>query len=113
MEKKRCQGPFPAIISAPPVRRGLLLSRRCSMTASLWDQRFAVDGYVFGPDPHAFLKREAIRLPPHGHVLAVPDGEGRHGVFLAQRGLVVGATTIPSAGVANHNRHPKATGPAP
>src|SRR3546814_15051561 len=103
MEKKRCQGPFPAIISAPPVRRGLLLSRRCSMTASLWDQRFAIDGYVFGTEPNAFLKREAIRLPPHGRVLAVADGEGRNGVFLAQRGFDVVATDIPSAGLAKEH----------
>src|SRR3546814_543209 len=112
MEKKRCQGPFPAIISAPPVRRGLLLSRRCSMTASLWDQRFAVDGYVFGTEPNAFLKREAIRLPPHGRVLAVADGEGRNGVFLAQRGFDVVATDISSAGLAKANRLAKERGVA-
>src|SRR3546814_14400170 len=82
------------------------------MTASLWDQRFAVDGYVFGTEPNAFLKREAIRLPPHGRVLAVADGEGRNGVFLAQRGFDVVATDISSAGLAKANRLAKARGVA-
>ncbi len=54
-----------------------------------WETRFAAPDYVFGTKPNAFLAREAGRLKPGGTVLAVADGEGRNGVFLAERGMDV------------------------
>jgi SAM-dependent methyltransferase len=56
----------------------------------VWNQRFAgADGYLFGREPNRFLVEEAHRLKRGQSVLCVADGEGRNGVFLAQRGLDV------------------------
>jgi SAM-dependent methyltransferase len=56
-----------------------------------WDERFAKPGYLFGTAPNAFLAREAWRIPRHGRVLCVADGEGRNSVFLAGQQLDVTA----------------------
>jgi len=52
-----------------------------------WQNRFAAQDYVFGEAPNAFLASQKHRLPKSGKALAVADGEGRNGVFLAQQGL--------------------------
>ena len=54
-----------------------------------WEKRFSVPDYVFGTEPNVFLKSQAHMLPKSGAVLAVADGEGRNGVWLAERGLDV------------------------
>jgi SAM-dependent methyltransferase len=54
-----------------------------------WERRFSVPEYVFGTEPNAFLKSQAAALPKAGAALAVADGEGRNGVWLAERGLDV------------------------
>jgi SAM-dependent methyltransferase len=54
-----------------------------------WEERYAGQEYRFGTDPNAFLRAQAARLPASGKALAVADGEGRNGVWLAQRGLDV------------------------
>jgi SAM-dependent methyltransferase len=54
-----------------------------------WEQRFAVQDYVFGTEPNEFLKAQAHLLPASGAALSVADGEGRNGVWLAGRGLDV------------------------
>jgi len=54
-----------------------------------WQQRYATDEYRFGTAPNAFLAAQANRLPKSGTALALADGEGRNGVFLAERGLDV------------------------
>lgn len=54
-----------------------------------WQQRFATTDYVFGKEPNAFLKSKAGLLTPGQTALAVADGEGRNGVFLAAQGLDV------------------------
>jgi SAM-dependent methyltransferase len=54
-----------------------------------WEKRFSVPEYVFGTEPNAFLKAQADVLPKSGTALAVADGEGRNGVWLAERGLEV------------------------
>lgn len=59
------------------------------MTTNPWDERFRGEGYLFGREPNAFLKREAHRFRKGASVLAVADGEGRNGVFLARLGLKV------------------------
>lgn len=61
------------------------------MTVNPWDERYRSEDYVFGREPNAFLAREAYRFSPGDHVLAVADGEGRNGVFLASLGLRVHA----------------------
>src|SRR6266436_25173 len=57
-----------------------------------WEKRFSVPDYVFGIEPNAFLKSQADMLPESGTALAVADGEGRNGVWLAERGLDVLST---------------------
>ena len=52
-----------------------------------WQGRFAAPEYVFGEAPNAFLAAQAGLLPKTGRALAVADGEGRNGVFLAEQGL--------------------------
>jgi SAM-dependent methyltransferase len=54
-----------------------------------WQQRYAAPGYLFGTEPNAFLKAHAHLLPKRGTALAIADGEGRNGVFLAEQGLDV------------------------
>ena len=54
-----------------------------------WQKRFAATDYVFGEAPNAFLARQQSLLPKSGKALAVADGEGRNGVWLAEQGLDV------------------------
>lgn len=54
-----------------------------------WQERFARPGYLFGTAPNAFLKRQAHLLKQGETALAIADGEGRNGVFLAEQGLDV------------------------
>lgn len=72
--------------------------------ARFWDERFSSEDYVFGTEPNAFLKREMARLPTGGRLLAVADGEGRNGVYLAQQGFDVVSTDISSEGLAKARR---------
>jgi len=54
-----------------------------------WQERYAGAEYRFGTAPNAFLAAQAKLLPKAGRALAIADGEGRNGVFLAERGLDV------------------------
>lgn len=54
-----------------------------------WEARFASPDYHFGTEPNEFLVRCKPLLPRSGKALAVADGEGRNGVWLAQQGLDV------------------------
>jgi SAM-dependent methyltransferase len=54
-----------------------------------WQGRYAAAEYVFGEAPNAFLASKKELLPKSGRVLAVADGEGRNGVWLAEQGLDV------------------------
>lgn len=53
---------------------------------AFWDEKFSPDDYQYGTRPNAFLAAEAWRLDPGSEVLAIGDGEGRNGVWLAQQG---------------------------
>lgn len=57
--------------------------------ASIWDERYAGEHYLFGTEPNAFLASQQHLLKPGMSCLAVADGEGRNGVWLAQQGLNV------------------------
>jgi SAM-dependent methyltransferase len=57
-----------------------------------WQERFAAPGYRFGKEPNEFLVRCKPLLPRAGKALAVADGEGRNGVWLAKQGLEVTST---------------------
>jgi cyclopropane fatty-acyl-phospholipid synthase-like methyltransferase len=54
-----------------------------------WETRFGAPDYIFGTAPNAFLKAQAHRLRAGQSALSVADGEGRNGVWLAERGLDV------------------------
>lgn len=69
------------------------------MAANIWDERYAGDDYHFGTEPNAFLKSQRSLLKPGMHCLAVADGEGRNGVWLAEQGLQV--VSVDSSAVAS------------
>jgi SAM-dependent methyltransferase len=54
-----------------------------------WQARFAGADYAFGKEPNYFMKSCRELLPRRGRALAVADGEGRNGVWLAEQGLDV------------------------
>ena len=53
----------------------------------MWDERYAVEEYVYGMEPNTFLAEHAQMLA--GPVLSLAEGEGRNAVFLATEGLDV------------------------
>ena len=54
-----------------------------------WEGRYGVPEFIFGKEPNYFLASCKPLLPASGKALAVADGEGRNGVWLAQQGLDV------------------------
>jgi SAM-dependent methyltransferase len=54
-----------------------------------WETRYGVPDDVFGREPNYFLTTCKHMLPKSGEALAVADGEGRNGVWLAEQGLNV------------------------
>lgn len=71
--------------------------------SSPWDQRYALDEYVYGTEPNDFLKQVAPRIPL-GPVLCLAEGEGRNAVHLAERGHAVTAVDQSAAGLAKAQR---------
>jgi cyclopropane fatty-acyl-phospholipid synthase-like methyltransferase len=65
---------------------------------SVWDERYQGPEYHFGTEPNAFLVSQRYRLKPGMTCLAVADGEGRNGVWLAEQGLQV--LSVDNSGVA-------------
>jgi len=53
-----------------------------------WSQRFDTADYIFGEMPNAYHKSQRSHRKA-GKALAIADGEGRNGVWLAQQGLEV------------------------
>lgn len=64
-----------------------------------WDARFDTDTYIFGTDPNVFLASHKALFKPGMRVLAVADGEGRNGVWLAQQGCKVVSVDISPLGL--------------
>ncbi len=54
-----------------------------------WNQRYRAEGYLFGREPNGFVKSQAHLFKPGQEVLAIADGEGRNGVFVARQGARV------------------------
>ena len=59
------------------------------MTGSFWDAVYAEPHYLFGTEPNVFLAAQKALLTSGQRALAVADGEGRNGVWLAEQGLEV------------------------
>ena len=66
----------------------------------MWDERYSIDGYLFGTEAADFLVAHAALIAPASRVLAVADGEGRNSVYLAQLGHDVLAMDASPVGVA-------------
>jgi len=54
-----------------------------------WETRYHAREYIFGKEPNYFLESCKALLPKSGKALAVADGEGRNGVWLAEQGVDV------------------------
>lgn len=67
---------------------------------NFWDERFDVEEYVFGEAPNAFLASMTDEVRRHSRALAVADGEGRNGVWLAEQGLDVTSVDVSAVGLA-------------
>lgn len=69
------------------------------METEHWNQRYATAGYIFGEEPNLFLAEQAHRIPAGGAVLSLAEGEGRNGVFLAERGYAVTGVDASAVGL--------------
>jgi cyclopropane fatty-acyl-phospholipid synthase-like methyltransferase len=69
-----------------------------------WNERYAGDAYVFGETPNAFLASQAALLRPGMTALAVADGEGRNGVWLAKQRLDVTSVDFSPVALAKSRR---------
>jgi cyclopropane fatty-acyl-phospholipid synthase-like methyltransferase len=69
-----------------------------------WDERYSGEDYLFGTEPNAFLAAQRHRFAPGQRVLALADGEGRNGVFLARQGLEVLSVDISRVALAKAER---------
>lgn len=69
----------------------------------MWDERFSAPEYVYGTAPNDFLAQAASSIPG-GPVLSIGDGEGRNGVFLAERGHAVTSVDASAVGLAKARR---------
>ncbi|MCW8308746.1 class I SAM-dependent methyltransferase [Acidiphilium sp. PA] len=54
-----------------------------------WNQRYAIDDYIFGKEPSELLVRHKSLLRAGDTALSVADGEGRNSAYLAQLGMNV------------------------
>ena len=82
----------------PEGRRFPRHRRRLSLMAdaAFWDERYDGAAYAYGEAPNAFLA--SLDLPRGGRALVPGDGEGRNGVFLAERGFAVETLDLSAAG---------------
>ena len=65
----------------------------------MWDERYQTPEYIFGDQPCQWLIMNQHRLPQSGQALALGDGEGRNGVFLAELGLEVTSVDLSEVGL--------------
>jgi SAM-dependent methyltransferase len=65
----------------------------------MWDERYARDDFFYGKLPNDFLKEHSARIPAHGRVLCLAEGEGRNAVFLATQGFAVTAVDMSAVGL--------------
>src|SRR5215469_9840534 len=68
--------------------------------AEFWDARYRGEGFAFGTEPNVFLASQSEYLKPGLRALLPGDGEGRNGVWLAQRGLLVDSVDVSPLAVA-------------
>ena len=71
--------------------------------AAMWNHKYGVDDYVYGIEPNDFVAEVFADAAP-GDVLCLADGEGRNGVWLAERGHRVTSVDLSTEGVAKAAR---------
>ena len=64
-----------------------------------WNNRYAEKEFAYGKEPNQFLKSCGKYFSKGMKALAVADGEGRNGVWLAEQGLDVTTVDYSSSGV--------------
>ncbi len=64
-----------------------------------WDKLYTSDQYAYGTEPNVYLQEQAFRLRSGMKALALADGEGRNGVWLAEQGLTVLSVDYSPAGI--------------
>ena len=69
----------------------------------MWDERYSVDGFVYGTEPNTFLRDHAHRLPA-GRAMCLADGEGRNAVFMALQGWDTHSVDLAASGVDKSRR---------
>ncbi len=74
------------------------------MSSPFWDERYATDDYIFGTAPNVFLASQAGLIRPGMQALAIADGEGRNGVWLAERGVQVHAVDVSRVALAKAHK---------
>lgn len=67
------------------------------MSSDFWNERYATETYIFGTAPNVFLASQADLILPGLRALAIADGEGRNGVWLAEQGAQVHAIDVSPA----------------
>lgn len=77
---------------------------------SIWDERYSGEEFFYGTEPNAFLVSQHGLLKPGMSCLAVADGEGRNGVWLAEQGLDVLSLDASSVAQAKARRLAEARG---
>lgn len=75
-----------------------------------WNTRFDHEEYLFGTSPNAFLASQRHLLTPGQRALAIADGEGRNGVWLAEQGLQVTAVDFSPVALAKARRLAEGSG---
>ena len=68
-------------------------------TSLAWDERYTGGEFQFGRTPNDYLRAQSWRLSSGKAALAVGDGEGRNGVWLARQGLAVSSLDWSAIGV--------------
>jgi SAM-dependent methyltransferase len=81
-------------------------------TSLAWDERYGSGDFQFGEAPNRYLEELRPWLAPGLNALAIGDGEGRNGVWLAAQGLVVTALDWSPVGMAKAARLADARGVA-
>jgi SAM-dependent methyltransferase len=72
--------------------------------ASIWDERFAGEEYLYGTAPNRWLESQVGRLKPGSRILSLAEGEGRNAVWLATHGHRVEAVDGSSVGLEKAQR---------
>lgn len=66
------------------------LHQRKFAMKDFWNERYGAPEYAYGTEPNVFFKQELDGLKP-GRLLLPAEGEGRNGVYAAEKGWSVSA----------------------